>query len=247
VTTIDLAALYYEISLPGWRGPTLTIAHLSDLHVHGSLPYAYYVSAIERANAEQPDLFFVTGDMVTKAEDADTLPDLLRRARGRLGVYAILGNHDYWADGPRVAAAVRQSGVTLLHNGCQRLAVGDQQQIVICGCEDPWARPRWRAPQLHQGERLLVLSHTADNIYRLNKAGAAAVFCGHYHGGQARIPLLGPLIVPSIYGRRFDRGHFCVHGTHLFVSAGIGSGHPPVRIYCQPDILFVRICGENAK
>ena len=247
LTTTDLAVLHYEIALPGWRGPDLTIAHLTDLHVHESLPRDYYVSAIARANAEQPDLVFITGDMVTKADNAAMLPDLLRLARGRLGVYAILGNHDYWADGPRVAAAVRESGVTLLGNGFRRLVLDDQQQIVISGCEAPWAPTRWRAPQLREGDHLLVLSHTADNIYHLNRAGAAAVFCGHYHGGQVRLPLLGPLIVPSIYGRRFDRGHFCVRGTHLFVSAGIGSGYPPMRVYCQPDILIVRIRGHNAQ
>jgi len=246
-TTTDLAVLHYQVSLPGWRGPELTIAHISDLHVHASLPRSYYVSAIERANREKPDLFFITGDMVTKAENADMLPDLLRRAQGRLGVYAILGNHDYWADGPRVAAAVRESGVTLLHNGCQRLAIDERQHIVICGCEDPWHATRWQPPERNDGDLLLVLAHTADNIYRLSRAGVSAAFAGHYHGGQARLPLLGPLIVPSVYGRRFDRGHFVIDGTHLFVSAGIGSGHPPVRIYCQPDILFVRIQGADAK
>ncbi len=241
LTTTDLSVLHYEISLPGWSGPELTIAHISDLHVHGSLPRSYYLSVMERVNRAEPDLVFITGDMVTNAENSVMLPELLGRLRGRLGVYAILGNHDYWADGPRVASAVRDSGVTLLHNGCQRLAIDHQQHVVISGCEDPWNAVRWHAPETQSRDVVLVLAHTADNIYRLSRAGVAAVFAGHYHAGQVRLPLLGPLIVPSVYGRRFDRGHFVVDGTHLFVSSGVGSGHPPVRIYCQPDILMVRI------
>jgi predicted MPP superfamily phosphohydrolase len=247
LTTTDLAVLRYEIAIPGWQGPDLTIAHLSDLHVHESLPGSYYRSVIARVNDAEPDLVFITGDFVTNASNAEMLPEILGGVRSSLGVYAILGNHDYWADGPRVAGAVREAGITLLHNGCQRLSAGGKQHIVLCGCEDPWNATRWQAPETRDGDMVLVLAHTADNVYRLSRAGVAAVFAGHYHGGQVRLPLLGPLIVPSVYGRRFDRGHFVVHGTHLFVSAGIGSGHPPLRIYCQPDIVFVRIKGGRGE
>ena len=92
---------------------------------------------------------------------------------------------------------------------------------------------------------MLVLSHTADNIYALNRAGADAVFSGHYHAGQIRVPGLGSLVVPSMFGRRFDHGHFNVDGTHLFVTAGIGSA-PALRIYCKPDVYIVDISGIGA-
>ena len=91
----------------------------------------------------------------------------------------------------------------------------------------------------------LVLSHTPDNIYRLSRSSADVVFSGHCHAGQIRLPILGPIIVPSIYGRRFNHGHFAVNGTHLFVASGIGTAYPPVRIYCQPDIFIVDILPEK--
>ena len=86
---------------------------------------------------------------------------------------------------------------------------------------------------------IIALSHTPDNIYDLAKLRVTAVFSGHTHGGQLRMPWLGALVVPSVYGRRFDQGHFLVDGTHLFVSAGIGADHPPFRVGCPPDILVV--------
>jgi len=58
---------------------------------------------------------------------------------------------------------------------------------------------------------------------------------------QIRVPLLGSIIVPSVYGRRFDHGHFIVNGSHLFVAGGIGAANPAFRIYCQPDLFIVDI------
>jgi len=51
------------------------------------------------------------------------------------------------------------------------------------------------------------------------------------------------VVVPSAYGRRFDHGHFVVHGTHLFVVSGIGVIGPPFRVYCQPDIFVIDVVG----
>ncbi len=73
------------------------------------------------------------------------------------------------------------------------------------------------------------------------------VFAGHYHAGQIRILYLGSLVIPSLYGRRFDHGHFLVNGTHLFVTSGIGTATFPIRLYCQPDIFIVDILGNDTR
>jgi len=88
------------------------------------------------------------------------------------------------------------------------------------------------------------LSHTADNIYQLSSAGALAVFSGHYHAGQAKLPWYGPVVIPSKYGRLFDHGHFKIDDTHLFVTAGVGAAFPPFRIYCEPEIIIVDLVAE---
>ncbi len=240
ITTTDLAVFRYEIAIPGWRGPDLRIAHVSDLHLNGDLSSEYYRSALARVAEARPDLLFYTGDLVTKVKYSASLPDVLSQVKGRLATLAILGNHDYWVGAEQVREGVRAAGVTLLGDGCLRLAVGEQE-VLICGDEGPWSRSSWQPPQVSSGELALMLTHTPDNIYRLSRLGFAAVFAGHYHAGQVRLPWLGPLVVPSRYGRRFDHGHFVVNGTHLFVSAGIGSAVPPRRIYCQPDVFVVDV------
>lgn len=261
LTTTNLAVARYEIACPGWSGPDLRIAHISDFHANHLLPVAYYESAMQRVAETQPDLVFLTGDFVSKREFLPLLPRFLSLARGRLGTIAVLGNHDYWANGDEVADAVRSAGITWLGNGCLRLLVEDhpgrtsagipggaatqRSPLRVCGCEAPWSPGDRRPAAAESGELTLVLTHTPDNIYELSGPGVAAVFAGHYHAGQIRVPGLGSLVVPSAYGRLFDHGHFVVNGTHLFVTAGIGAEVPPFRVYCQPDIFIVDIRGRG--
>ncbi len=242
-TTVELQVAHYEVDCPHLKGRGFTVVHISDLHVNGDLPHDYYVAVMKRVNREQPDLVFITGDFVTKREFVSLVPGILALAKSRLGVFAILGNHDYWADAGNVADAVRSAGVVLLHNGCQRVHISECDDVLICGCEDPWGEGRWQAPAIADGDVVLVLTHTADNIYRLSRTGVTAAFAGHYHAGQCRMPLLGSVVVPSKYGRRFDHGHFVVDGTHLFVTSGIGVAVLSLRAYCQPDIFVVRFSG----
>ena len=266
-TTTDLAVLRYTLLVPAWHGPALRIVHVSDLHLNGDLPIEYYRAAMAKVAELTPDLLVYTGDFVTRVEFATLLPDLLSAATGRLGTLAVLGNHDYWADAEQVAAAVRSAGVTLLGNGYVRIPLGQEiassqkpllamtlsspaaatlpAHLLICGYEGPWSPAPWRPPAVAPGELALMLTHTPDNVYRLSRLGFTAIFAGHYHAGQIRLPALGSLVVPSRYGRRFDHGHFVVNRTHLFVTAGVGSAVPPLRIYCQPDVFVVELRGRG--
>jgi predicted MPP superfamily phosphohydrolase len=248
ITTADAKLVFYEIAMPEWRGPDFRIAHISDLHLDDHLPVAYYHEAIARACATNPDLVFFTGDFISKDQAMELVPEVINGIRGRCGTFAILGNHDYWVDGAAVAEAVRATGITLLGDGCERVVFAGGATLFICGCESRWSGPNLALPRPAPGEVGLILSHTADHIEALAGAeyGVAAVFSGHYHAGQLRLPGVGSLVVPSNHGRRFDHGHFMVNGTHLFVTAGLGAEVPPVRIYCQPDIFIVDVKGAGA-
>ena len=234
----------YDVTFRPGAGPTLRIAHVSDFHVNSHLPLSTSRTPCSRVAAAKPDLLFFTGDFVTDLGFVDLLPDVLSLARGRLGTFGILGNHDDWAGRDTVAEAVRSAGVTLLGNGCMRVQAGNGPAVLVCGCEEPGRASRGRR-RIAPGQLALMLTHTPDNVYRLSRLGFAAIFAGHYHAGQMRIPGLGPLVVPSNYGRRFDHGHFVLNGTHLFVTAGVGSAEPPVRVWCQPDVFIVDIMGTR--
>jgi hypothetical protein len=211
---------------------------VSDLHVGPALPDSYFRKAARLVNDAEPDLLFMAGDFVTRSAHVDRLPEILALFRARLGAWAVLGNHDLWADPGRVAAAVARSGARLLRDTCETVELARGRAVTLCGCEAPWGGSRWLPPPPPPEHPLLVLSHSPDNVHRLARTGAAAVFSGHMHGGQFRLPWIGPLLLPSRHGRMFDHGHFRIGNTHLFVSRGVGVANPPLRLYCPPDILL---------
>lgn len=237
-TTTDLAISHYRIEVPAWRGEPLRILHMGDLHYTHALPSDYYRDVIGRGLAYQPDLVLLTGDWVSRYEEIALLPEILPLLQGQR-CYAVLGNHDYWAGAEDVAEQLVQAGIPMLRNTGETLTIrGDTLRLV--GDEHPWNRAPVQMPSAKNGQLCVALSHTPDNIYRLNRLGVQVVLSGHCHAGQVQIPLLGPMLVPSNYGRRFDHGHFNVRGTHLFITSGVGAGSP-LRLYCQPDLFVVDI------
>jgi uncharacterized protein len=246
LTTLDLVVTRYRIEIPRWHGPSLRIAHLSDFHISDSLPLDYYRSALARVAEAKPDLVLITGDFVSRNEFCPLLAQVMTAVAAGPRVFGILGNHDYWAGEGPVIATLERAGVVLLHDRTERVDLGGPGRLLLSGCEHPWGGRPVEPPENRGPEDLwLVMSHTADNVYRLQRGGADAVFCGHYHAGQFRLPGFGAVVIPSWYGRRFDHGHFVVGGTHLFVTAGIGVSSPPFRLYCHPDLFVVDIAGAR--
>jgi predicted MPP superfamily phosphohydrolase len=243
-TTTDLAVIRHRVLVPSLRGDRLRVVQLSDLHVTDQVPYEYYLGALETAAQQDPDLLLLTGDFVSTRRRVDLVEELLAdRLVARLGVFGVLGNHDFWTDSLAVRRALDRVGVQLLSGRCQRLTLSGGATAQLCGTEHPWG-VKLDARAVGEADLTLVLSHNPDNIYELAGLGATAVFGGHYHGGQFRIPGLGAVFVPSRYGRRFDRGRFRIAKTELFVSSGVGVDLPPVRIFCRPDILVVDFVGS---
>ncbi len=240
-TTTNIVTHRYEIRVPGWRGSSVCIAHISDLHVSDQIPESYFRNVFDLAAETSPDFVFVTGDIISDAAALPIVKRILRRV-GRRGIFAVLGNHDYYADAPAVRRTVSEAGIKTLN--CESVTAGDS--ILITGLDHPWGDRGFEVPSAGAGTLHLVLSHTPDNIYRLARTTANCVFSGHLHAGQFRIPHFGPFVAPSVYGRRFDHGHFIVRDTHLFVASGVGASGPAFRIYCQPDIFIIDIKGSGA-
>lgn len=243
-TTTSLAVRRYDMKVPQWRAGRLRIAHISDLHVHKSTEKEYLNRVTERIAASKPDAVFITGDFISRLKYVDRIADSLEGLDAPKGVFASLGNHDYWTDARLVESELKKAGVQILTNRQVTLDAGGGDTLMVSGCDDPWGLEPWRVPERDQGVPLAVLSHTADNIFRLSRAGVLAVFSGHYHAGQAKLPWYGPVIIPSKYGRIFDHGHFKIDDTNLFVTAGVGAAFPPFRVYCDPEIIIVDLVPE---
>ena len=238
ITTMNLIVHHYQVPQATVTRP-LRIVHITDIHADQRFPRDYYKNTLETAASYKADIAVFTGDFISHIKALPCLSDILRPIAS-IGSYAVLGNHDYWVAPDAIAAELRKTGLQVLTNETLLVDVAGQP-IAITGYDYPWGTRDKTIPRQPDDRLHVVLTHTPDNIYRLAECNTDFVFAGHYHAGQMRLPLRGSVVIPSIYGCRFDHGHFVVGKTHLFVASGVGASYPPVRIYCQPDIFVVDI------
>jgi len=226
--------------------PHLRIALLSDLHAGARFIDAAKVRrVIDTINAESPDLVLLLGDYLNNGRGARMSPPLppetVAAELGRLQAptYAVLGNHDWWFDGTRIAAALRAHGITVLENS----AVEARPGLWLAGIADAMTRkpsPAAALAQIPPGAAVVALTHNPD-VFADLPARIALTVAGHTHGGQVRLPWLGRLVVPSDHGERYAAGHIVENGRHLFVTTGVGTSIYPVRFGVPPEIVILQL------
>jgi predicted MPP superfamily phosphohydrolase len=244
-----------DIGLPGLSSEfdRLTIAQLSDIHLDEFTEPFLLREAIDAINQAQPDMVLLTGDYVS----AQVLPpkltvDAVWQCGKLLGSlqckqrYAIFGNHDIWAGERHVGEALKFYGMTVLRNACLPIERGGSR-FWLAGLDDPCSGQ----PDLDEAipsrirnvadEPVILMCHAPDYVDRLrmHPAGQAVslVLSGHTHGGQMRLPIIGPLWLPP-GGRKYVEGIFQLGTTQLYVNRGIGSVGVPFRFNCRPEITL---------
>jgi predicted MPP superfamily phosphohydrolase len=240
-----------ELQLPNWPAELsgVRVAFLSDLHVgspHWGLSRLHEL--VLRTNAEQPDLILLGGDYLIndiwfgEHVEAEPIAQELGQLRAPLGVFAVLGNHDWWNNGPKVRAAFEAHGVTVLDDEVRRIHY-QGKNFCLLGVRDETERLRSARKELElalPGMPLLVLVHEPDLFPDLDDR-ATLTLAGHTHGGQVDLPLLGRRIVPSRFGSRYAAGHIVENGRHLFVTTGVGTSIIPVRFRVPPEIALLTL------
>jgi hypothetical protein len=232
---------------------TFTLLHLGDLHIEHLSPRERQVNAlIERL---RPDVIVFSGDFVNisytyDAQSEAEIRSVIGAWRAPLGIFCVPGTP---AVEPleRVVAFTRQlPGVTLLTNAWHSVTTqaGD---LHILGLVTTHDLHQDRAA-LHQalqgapnGDGLrLLLAHAPDLAPEAARAHFDLYLCGHTHGGQIRLPLIGALFSASHYGRRFAIGRHRVDDMTLYTTRGLGMegfGAPRARFLCPPEIVLWEI------
>lgn len=259
----------YALTPPHWPGGLkLRVVALADIHACRPWMTPERIAALaEEANALQPDVIVMLGDfpagtrLVTGWVDASEWASALSGLKAPLGVFSILGNHDWWQDrsaqaagaGPTISRkALEAVGIPVLENDVVRLEK-DGQGFWIAGLADQIAL----LPNKAKGRReltglddlpgtlakvgdtapVILLAHEPD-IFPKVPWRVSLTLSGHTHGGQVRLFGYSP-VVPSAYGNRYAYGHVVENDRNLIVSGGLGFSIAPVRFGVRPEILQI--------
>ncbi len=222
----------------------LRIAHLSDFHLGPVYSRSVLRRALRIVSDFQPDLICLTGDFVDTLDDLPLLRTMLKDLAAPLGVYACLGNHDYWDDPAAIALALDALGISVLVNE-YRVIEQDGRRLVVAGVADPWqADADLDLALLGVPAELpvLLLAHGPDFILTAARRGVALQLSGHAHAGHINLPLLGPLVLPR-WGIEYPHGLFQVDQSCLYVSRGLGG--LPVRLGATPEVGLLTVISHD--
>ena len=245
----------------------LKIVAISDIHGgSNAVDEARLRTIVEIVNAQQADLIVLLGDYVSQTGSpgpdggqplkmpVETIAANLTGMKAKLGVFAVLGNHDGWFGNAKVANALGSAGIKVL-NGEVAVIERNGARLRILGLRDHLQVRTWEgysadargllAPTEGTGD-VLVLQHSPDVAPIITGDHSISrdlklMLAGHTHGGQVWLPILGYPIVPSSYGQKFAAGHARENGLDIFVTTGIGTSLLPFRFLVPPEIAVLTL------
>jgi len=273
---VEERVVQYRLPSPHFPDAPLRVAALSDIHAGSPfVPLARVARCVDCVLAQNADLILLPGDFFTEKKGfmrplpLNPVMAELARLKAPLGVFAVLGNHD-WTDDPaaqarregpvQIAEALRAVGIDVLQNEARPLTHADvdfdlagldSQRAFLksarsagqsCGADDLEETLRTAS-----SERFCLLMAHEPDIFPVAARHVNApdlTVSGHTHAGQ--IQIFGrPLVVPSRYGTRYAHGLITDQDRHLIVSAGIGCSGLPLRFGAMPEIVVIEIGGRE--
>ena len=232
-----------------------TIAFLSDLHHSFVVPREYIEHAVSIANSLSPDIVVLGGDFVTVfgkkkwfdgREYIKPCCDMLSKLESKLGRFAVTGNHDTGVGLDSVKAGLTGAGIQIINNG--GIWIEEKgQRIRICGVEDlrtGYPDPKLALADATDKDAVILVSHNPDVAEKKlvdNRVGL--MLCGHTHGGQVVLPVVGAPFVHycSEYGQKYRYGLVRGPKCQVYITSGVGTLPPAFRLNCPPEVALLTL------
>lgn len=218
----------------------IKIAHLSDIHYGLFLSSRSLSRILDLTQAQRPDLIAITGDFVTQSPAfVEPVCEMLARLRAPLGVWAVLGNHDFRSGAERLTRALRQQGIVVLRNQRRWIRHG-AARFQIAGIDDSRQHPNVAAalgqsePAAVRAPFRLLLAHNPVELESAARCGVDLVLSGHTHGGQVKLGFAA-----GLYERYLPAGLLTSGDTQMYVSRGLGKVIVPLRVGAPPELAFL--------
>jgi predicted MPP superfamily phosphohydrolase len=228
----------------------LKIAHLTDFHGGHHLCTHYLNHVIDLTLGQKPDVIALTGDFVHKGyQHVDHIADILARLKAPLGVFAVLGNHDFsvrnaWGFRRHrglhqaVTDSLESAGIRVLRNETIPLKLGNEQ-LFLCGLDDLWSGecdPNSALTGWCERTPRLILAHNPQTIHLLSDHRFDLILSGHTHGGQVDWPGVGRIFLGR-KARDLAAGLYSRGDGHIYVNKGVGFGLR-FRFRVRPEVAI---------
>lgn len=219
------------------------ILHISDLHA-GGVP-GLTERICETVQGLEVDVCVLTGDYryALHGPSHDIYKDMeriLASLNSRLGAVGILGNHD----SSDMIPEFERMGLKMLINEAWEVRSG-KESIWLIGLDDPHYYGCDNLPgalaMVPRDAFKVLLVHTPELFKDAAEAGVNLYLCGHTHGGQICLPVVGPLFANTSCSRRYVRGPWQYKELKGYTSAGAGSTLVPVRFHCPPEVGLIEL------
>ena len=221
------------------------IIQISDIHMGTWMTPQKLEEVVRIINCLQADLITITGDFVTDLKHRTPLhlETNLKNLKAKDGLFAVLGNHDYWTNAKSIRQVLQNSGVFELKNDVISIFRG-KSRLNIAGVDDYWenkARLHDVIDRLPEQGASILLAHEPDFAVISAKSRRFDLqLSGHTHGGQVILPKIGPIVLP-MYGRKYPMGLYNIDDMYLYTNRGLGTGKPQIRFNCRPEITMLTL------
>ena len=236
----------------GQNHPAINVLQLSDFHASSVVSLQQIDASIELGLSLKPDLICVTGDFITTRHEAfEEYTRILKRLQESAPTFACLGNHDGgrwigrrgYTDTSLVRLMLSKAGITLLHNTSTQIQIKGRA-LTMVGVGDLWAREldadkAFADVSKHHNSTVVLLSHNPDSKSDVAAYPWHLMLCGHTHGGQLRLPLLGYPFAP-VYDKRFVEGLHRWNDRWIYITRGVGNLHG-LRFNCPPEVSLLTL------
>lgn len=233
------------------------IAHLSDFHYDERFTSVPIRKSVEMVNQEHPDITVLTGDFVTvplvekqlflQKASLTALPCAVILERIQGPKFAIMGNHDAFANPSFVVGALQDHDIPVLRNRSVPIERANGR-IWLAGIDDLLrGRPDVQATLggIPPDEATILLAHEPDFADDAARYSVDLQLSGHSHGGQVWIPGVGAPYLPPL-ARKYPRGMHKIGKLTLYTNIGIGTIRVPIRFNCIPEVTIITLRAKAA-
>ncbi|MFH1453328.1 MAG: metallophosphoesterase [Armatimonadota bacterium] len=220
------------------------IIHISDIHFGPLFGRKAVKKLVNSINNLSPDFVFITGDFLSVDTDAEIkdLIEEIKLLKAKNGIFAVMGNHDYYGDSEYLKKGLVKGGINLLFNTAVAVENGSDK-IWILGVDDPYHdfdNLDQALKDIPEEDIKLLLAHSPEIIPEAVDKEIDMVFMGHTHGGQAKFPGYKLVLTLSSGLKKYMYGLFRENKTQFYVTKGLGRVTLPIRFLSAPEVaIFV--------